>query len=100
MVKTPLDYAVNVSPEEAARIRTAALAVYNPERLKDIFDSFDRLAYAAMELQGRRIKETLMYGPAGSTLTSLTAIVIQERYEQDRKRDLAIINVLEEANLL
>ena len=99
MVKTPIDYAAQISPEEARRIITAASAVYDPERLKGIFGSPKMLAYAVMELQGRRIEGTSMYGPAGSTLTSLTAIVIQERYEQDRKRDLTIINVLEEAHL-
>ena len=99
MVKTPIDYKTQISAEEARRIITAASAVYDPERLKGIFGSPERLAYAAMELEMERKHAAGMYGPAGSTLTSLTAIVIQERYEQDRKRDLTIINVLEEAHL-
>ena len=99
MVKTSIDYAAQISPEEARRIITAASAVYDPEKLKGIFDSPETLAYAAMELEINRRYAAEMYGHAGSALISLTAAAMQKRDKHARERDFAIIDVLRRANL-
>lgn len=94
-----IDYAAQISDEDAAKIRKSASAVYDPERLKGIFDSPETLAEAAMELEKKRRYAARMYGHEVSALIGLTAAATLKEDMRARERDYAIIDVLRRANL-